>query len=40
LCTWKSTSRQTLDQKALAAAHPELYQQFLKTTTSRAFRLC
>lgn len=40
LCTWKNTTRQTLDQKALAAAHPEIYQQFLKTTTSRTFRLC
>ena len=39
LCTWKTTQRQTLDTRALAEAHPEIYRQFLKTTSTRTFRV-
>lgn len=40
LCTWKTTTRQAIDQKALKSAHPEIYQQFLTSTTTRTFRIC
>lgn len=39
LATWKTQSRSALDQKALAAAHPEIVEQFKRVSESRVFRL-
>ena len=39
LITWKTQSTRRLDQKALAAAHPELTEQFKNTTETRVFRI-
>lgn len=37
--TWKTQQARRFDQKAFQAAHPDLYDQFIKTTESRVFRL-
>jgi len=39
VCTWKSKQAKRFDQKAFAAAHPALFEQFIKTSESRVFRL-
>ncbi len=39
LATWKTQSTSRFDQTAFGAAHPDLLQQFKKTTESRVFRL-
>lgn len=39
VCSWKSQSAKRFDQKAFAAAEPALFDQFIKTTESRVFRL-
>ena len=39
LCTWKSQSAKRFDQRAFQAAQPALFEQFIKTTESRVFRL-
>lgn len=39
VCSWKSQSARRFDQKAFAAAQPDLFDQFIKTTESRVFRL-
>ena len=39
LVTWKSQSAKRFDQRAFQAAHPDLFEQFIKTTESRVFRL-
>lgn len=39
LATWKSQSARRFDQRAFQAAHGDLFEQFLKTTESRVFRL-
>lgn len=39
ICTWKTQGARRFDQRAFQAAHPELFEQFLKTTESRVFRL-
>lgn len=39
LATYKTQSRESLDSKALKAAHPGIYQQFIKTTSSRVLRI-
>lgn len=35
--SWKYSERNTLDGKALKAAHPEIYEQFVRTSSSRTF---
>ncbi|HZG70636.1 MAG TPA: YqaJ viral recombinase family protein [Chondromyces sp.] len=35
--TWKNVSRHTIDTKALKAAHPDIYKQFVKPSRSRRF---
>ena len=37
--TWKKQSRNTIDTKRLKKDHPELVANYLKTTTSRVFRM-
>lgn len=37
--TWKEQSSKRFDQAAFKAAQPDLYEKFIKTTTSRVFRL-
>lgn len=37
--TWKEQSSKRFDQSAFKAAHPDLYEQFIKTIKSRVFRL-
>lgn len=37
--TWKEQSSKRFDQSAFKAAQPDLYERFVKTTTSRVFRL-
>lgn len=37
--SWKTSERETLDSKALKAAHPEIAAQFVKTSTTRTFRV-
>jgi len=37
VATWKSTSRTTIDTKALKVAHPEILAEFSNTTVSRRF---
>ena len=39
VCSWKSQSARRFDQKAFAAAQPAMFDQFIKTTESRVFRL-
>lgn len=39
LASWKIQESRRFDQKAFAAAHPELFEQFKTVTTSRVFRL-
>ncbi|MEG1310905.1 MAG: YqaJ viral recombinase family protein [Romboutsia sp.] len=37
--TWKKQTRSTLDSKRLKKEHPELAEKYMKTTTSRVFRI-
>ena len=37
--TWKSSSRNTIDSKKLKAEMPDIAQQYMKTSTSRTFRV-
>lgn len=37
--TWKSQTRNSLDSKSLKKEHPELVASFMKSTTSRVFRI-
>ena len=39
LATFKHQTRNTLDSKALKAAHPDIYEQFLKTSSTRVLRI-
>lgn len=39
LCTWKSQTAKRFDQRAFQAAQPALFEQFIKSTESRVFRL-
>jgi putative phage-type endonuclease len=39
LATWKSQSAKRFDQRAFQAAYPALFEQFIKNTESRVFRL-
>lgn len=39
LATFKYQERNTLDSKALKAAHPDIYEQFLKTSSTRVLRI-
>ena len=39
LATWKSQNASTLDQKALAAAHPDIVEQFKVTSFTRVLRI-
>ena len=39
LATWKTQKRSSLDQKALAAAHPEIVEQFKRVSETRVFRI-
>ena len=38
-CTWKSQSRDGFDSKKFKADHPDLYEQYKTTNTTRTFRL-
>lgn len=37
--TWKTSKRRALDQKALAAAHPDLVEEFKTATEVRRFEV-
>lgn len=37
--TWKSSSKNTIDSKKLKAEMPDIAQQYMKTSTSRTFRV-
>lgn len=37
--TWKTQTRNSLDTKKLKKEHPELVEKYMKTTTSRVFRV-
>ena len=37
--TWKTSSRNTIDSKKLKAEMPDIAQQYMKTSTSRTFRV-
>jgi putative phage-type endonuclease len=39
LATFKYQERNTLDTKALKSAHPEIYEQFVKTSSTRVLRV-
>ncbi|TCB16107.1 YqaJ viral recombinase family protein [Acinetobacter sp. ANC 5045] len=39
LATYKYQERNSLDSKALKAAHPDIYEQFLKTSSTRVLRV-
>ena len=39
LATWKSQNTTRLDQKAIAAAHPEIVEQFKVTSSTRVLRI-
>ena len=39
LATFKHQERNTLDSKALKAAHPEIWEQFAKTSSTRVLRI-
>lgn len=38
LCSWKTQARNALDQKAFKAECPDLYESFVKESTTRVFR--
>lgn len=38
-CTYKASTRNIINSAALKKAEPEIYQQYLKTSTSRTFRI-
>lgn len=40
LCTWRNSTRRSIDTKALEKDHPEIVAQYVRTTESRTFRLC
>ncbi|MEG2789250.1 MAG: hypothetical protein RR942_15665 [Romboutsia sp.] len=37
--TWKSQTRSSLDTKRLKKDYPEIAQEYMKSTTSRVFRI-
>ena len=37
--TWKKQSRSVVDTKRLKREHPELVEKYMKTTSSRVFRI-
>ena len=37
--TWKNGTRTGIDTKKLKADHPEIYQEYMKTTTFRTFKV-
>ncbi len=37
--SWKKQTRSIIDTKRLKKEHPEIAEQFMKTTTSRVFRI-
>lgn len=37
--TWKKQVRNTVDTKRLKKEHPEIVEKYMKTTTSRVFRI-
>jgi predicted phage-related endonuclease len=37
--TWKAQSRSSLDSKALKEAHPDLAEQYTKTSSFRVLRI-
>jgi len=39
VCTWKTSRRNSLDSKALEAAHPALVAKFRKETSYRTFNI-
>lgn len=39
IATFKYQERNTLDSKALKAAHPDIYEQFVKTSSTRVLRI-
>ncbi|EFR7529260.1 endonuclease [Salmonella enterica] len=39
ICTWKSQVSNRFDQKLFQVEHPELYEKFKTSTTSRVFRM-
>lgn len=39
ICTWKSQVSNQFDQKLFQVEHPELYEKFKTSTTSRVFRM-
>ncbi|EBQ8616446.1 endonuclease [Salmonella enterica] len=39
ICTWKSQVSDRFDQKLFQVEHPELYEKFKTSTTSRVFRM-
>lgn len=39
LATFKHQERKTLDSKALKEAHPDIYEQFVKTSSTRVLRI-
>jgi len=38
-CTWKTSTRTSLDQKKLEQEHPALVEKYKKTSTIRTFRV-
>jgi len=39
VCTWRSSERNTVDTARLKAERPEVYAEFVKTSTSRLFKV-
>lgn len=39
IITWKSAERHTVDSKRLQAEQPDIYERYLKTSSSRTFRV-
>jgi putative phage-type endonuclease len=39
VCTWKTQTTRRFDQSAFKAAHPDLAEQFVKTSSVRVFRI-
>ena len=39
LVTWKTQERNTLDTKALKAAHPEICDGFMRKSSTRVFKI-
>ena len=37
--SWKTQNRSSIDAKRLESEHPEIYQNYLKTTQSRVFKI-